>query len=59
MNEEKRVTFATARSTGSNVLPPRLIEATLGRPVDPAVVATQSTPEILKVDIKIRTQVDV
>ena len=33
---------------GSKVLPVRLIEATLGRPVDAAVVATQSTPEILE-----------
>ena len=52
-----KVTFATARSTGSKAPPPKLIEATLGRPVDCAVVATQSTPEILEVDVKIRTQV--
>ena len=57
-NKDKSVTLATARSTGSKVLPPRLIEATLGRPLDPAVVATQSTPEMLKVGIKIQTGMD-
>jgi len=59
VDENKQVTLATAVSTGSKVLPPKLIEATLGRPVDAAVVATQSTPEMLKTNIKICTRVDI
>lgn len=48
MGKKKRITLATAVCTGSKVLPVRLTEATLGRPVDAAVVATQSTPDMLE-----------
>ena len=51
-NDKERITLATAVSPGPKASPAKLIEATLGRLVDAAVFATQSTPEILQVNVK-------
>jgi hypothetical protein len=49
----ERLTFVTALSSAVSMpSTPMLMETTLGRPVDGAVVATHSIPEILNTTVK-------